>query len=671
MTYSGFSGVRALDSSLRALFEVGDWRQLIVALDGTDLDQKNDPELWFLLGKAHRELGQAELGFDAFAKALQLDPITPLLRLEAVEALLSCNEWALARQLLQQPAGGTAAQLPLGRWALARCASRLGEPNQAESQLLDLQADGGLDLERLGVGLSECNLMLGDLDRARFCLDRLFELAPHHVDGLLLEVELLRAKPSVDFANSIDALLSRSPGSRRLQLACAEALFDWKEPDQADDLFQAAIRQHGLAGRLVNGYVRMLVSTYRLDALKQVKQQCNAPYPPLQFEILEAKCLIGLNRWAEAIAALQALPMQFSTAYLLCQIYRHSGQFDQSLALALQLPQLAGLNPDRGYDAGMELLALGQWQLGWSLYENRFFGASKRFITPAGVEPRLSQELPHAQQVIVFSEQGIGDSIMMASMLPDLQAVAADLTVLVQPRLLSLFVHSFPDLRICSSIDESIFRSADRCYGLGSLGQFFRPTPEHCPGTPFLAVPDQEALRWQQQLQRLPPGRRVGVAWFGGGMVETAQHRSIPLSQLLPLLQVEGVTWVNLQYNHDPTELDQLAKEHGVQIHHFEGVTADLLATAALTAQLDLVITVQQTAAHIAGAIGTPAWVLLPRSAEWRYGMQGSQMPWYNSVELFRQSSPGDWSVPIKAIQSRLGAWLAEPASQNEGQQLS
>ncbi len=108
-----------------------------------------------------------------------------------------------------------------------------------------------------------------------------------------------------------------------MQLACAEALFDWKEPDQADDLFQAAILQHGLAGRLVNGYVRTLVSTYRLDALKQVKQQCNVPYPPLQFEVLEAKCLIGLNRWAEAIAALQALPMQFSTAYLLCQIYRH------------------------------------------------------------------------------------------------------------------------------------------------------------------------------------------------------------------------------------------------------------------------------------------------------------------------------------------------------------
>jgi tetratricopeptide (TPR) repeat protein len=664
--YSYVLGGQILDSALRHLLELGAWKQLIVALNDAKLDQKNDPELWYLLGKAHRELGQAELGFDAFAKALQLDPLTPSLRLEAVEALLTCQEWDLARQLLLQPAGLAAAQLPVGRWALARCHSRLDEPNKAETDLLDLQAAGGLDLERLGVGLSECNLLLGDLDRARFCLDRLLELVPNYVDGLLLELELLRAKPSADFAGSVHAVLQRSPSSRRLQIACAEALFDWKEPAQAEDLYQVAIQQHRLTGRLVNSYVRTLVSTYRLDDLRQVRQQCIAPYPQLNFEVLEAKCLMGLNRTSEARTALEAMPMQFATAYLLSKIYRHSGQFNRALDLASELPRLAGLDPDCGYDAAVELLALGQWQQGWKLYENRFFGKSKRFITPAGIEPRSSQDLPDAQQVIVFSEQGIGDSIMMASMLPDLQLVAADLTVLVQPRLESLFIHSFPDLRICSSIDETIYRSADRCYGLGSLGQFFRPTPTSCPGTPFLMVPEQEASRWAQQLQCLPVGRRIGVAWFGGGQVETAQHRSIPLIELLPLFQVEGLTWVNLQYNHDPVELDQLASDHGVRIHHFEGITADLLATAALTAQLDLVITVQQTAAHIAGAIGTPAWVLLPQAPEWRYGMEGSQMPWYDSVELYRQSSPGDWSVPIKAIQSRLRSWLAEPASQND-----
>ena len=90
-----------------------------------------------------------------------------------------------------------------------------------------------------------------------------------------------------------------------------------------------------------------------------------------------------------------------------------------------------------------------------------------------------------------------------------------------------------------------------------------------------------------------------------------------------------------------------------------------------LTQALDLVITVQQTALHIAGAIGTEAWVMVPVAPEWRYGTAGSSMPWYSSVELFRQASLGDWSGPIQAVQSRLVDWLAAPASQNAGQQLS
>ena len=113
-------------------------------------------------------------------------------------------------------------------------------------------------------------------------------------------------------------------------------------------------------------------------------------------------------------------------------------------------------------------------------------------------------------------------------------------------------------------------------------------------------------------------------------------------------------------------ELEQLQQAHGVSIHHFDGITEDLLQTAALTQALDLVITVQQTALHIAGAVGTEAWVMVPVAPEWRYGTEGSQMPWYSSVELFRQESLGDWSTPIQMVQSRLVDWLAAFAGQNE-----
>ena len=158
------------------------------------------------------------------------------------------------------------------------------------------------------------------------------------------------------------------------------------------------------------------------------------------------------------------------------------------------------------------------------------------------------------------------------------------------------------------------------------------------------------------------------MAWSGGGHVETAERRSIPLLELLPILQLPGITWVNLQYSHDPDELSGLADQYGIRIHHFDGITKDLLATAALSAQLDLVITVQQSAAHIAGAIGTPTWVFVPLAPEWRYGSQGPEMPWYNSVELFRQGFLGDWSGPIESVRQRLIRWRAEAGGQNEDQ---
>jgi hypothetical protein len=152
----------------------------------------------------------------------------------------------------------------------------------------------------------------------------------------------------------------------------------------------------------------------------------------------------------------------------------------------------------------------------------------------------------------------------------------------------------------------------------------------------------------------------VGIAWRGGGMVAQAQRRSLALEALLPLLRLPGIEWLNLQYGHDPAELESLAQQQGVVIHHFPGITEDLSATTALTAALDLVITVQQTALHLAGAVGTPAWVLLPLGPEWRYGLQGSRMPWYASVELFRQARSGQWDEPIAAIGGRLRQWLAQ-----------
>ena len=108
-----------------------------------------------------------------------------------------------------------------------------------------------------------------------------------------------------------------------------------------------------------------------------------------------------------------------------------------------------------------------------------------------------------------------------------------------------------------------------------------------------------------------------------------------------------------------------MKKDHGWNIHHFDGIAEDMFQTAALTQVLDLVITVQQTALHVAGSVGTKSLVLLPVGPEWRYGVRGPSMPWYSSVELFRQKHPDEWSHPLSSIQERLAALVSAFDGQN------
>ena len=380
---------------------------------------------------------------------------------------------------------------------------------------------------------------------------------------------------------------------------------------------------------------------------------------------------MNLNRDSEALALLADASNHHEVLAMRALLQARAGSYEASLSSRRELLRQQPNSADLAYQLAFDLLRLGQWGEGWLLYEQRFGCSYASTFVPPGIVPRNCGLKPDGKNVLVFSEQGFGDAIMLASMIPDLCKIARSVCLFVQPRLVPLFQASFPVVRVISAVDESEFGLFDACYGIGSLGQFFRRFTADFPGNSYLHVPDADLAHWRQCLQQLGPAPKIGLAWKGGGHLQQHQRRSLELIDLLPVLQAGDVNWINLQYRHSQAELDQIKEAHGVMIHHFDGITEDLLQTAALTQALDLVITVQQTALHIAGAIGTEAWVMVPLAPEWRYGTAGSSMPWYSSVELFRQASLGDWSGPIQAVQSKLVDWLAAPASQNEDQQLS
>ena len=144
------------------------------------------------------------------------------------------------------------------------------------------------------------------------------------------------------------------------------------------------------------------------------------------------------------------------------------------------------------------------------------------------------------------------------------------------------------------------------------------------------------------------PGLKVGLAWEANRQNLSGQKRSAPLSALACLAEVEGVTFVSLQRN--------LSVESGFPILELEGDDTGLLDTAAIVAELDLVISVTTTVIHLGGALARPVSVLVPARAGWRYQRSGERMPWYPSVRLLRQEQPGDWAPLIERVAAELAA---------------
>ena len=657
----------------RQLFGQERWHELLaMLLDSPAAQWQENPELLFLHGRANRGLGQPELGVFSLQRACQLDPESLPLRWEMVEALLAAEEWSWAYRFITDPSDNRLLQTTLGQWGLARVQVRLGRRQEAEPIYVALQQEGEIDLLRLGIGLTDWHIFDGDFKRARFCLDRLAALDGAAEEAALLELELLEHDVSIPERRVVaEAVRSSCPNSRRvlLKLACLyeKALLI----DEAEDTFRCAIDRHGLDGRLRIAFQDFLVAQARVDDLRWTFSQAISGYWGVSESLMLAQCLYNAGIYDEALVILETQDDSDYRSGLLALVYSALGRFEESLKLRRELHRASPNNFDQQSALAGQLLALGRWQEAWPHYGARLKGSNRFRCLPPGMEEVRSDEPPDQAHVVVFGEQGMGDTIMMASMLSDLQQRAASVQLLLQPRLLPLFEASFPDLACSSEMNMARFKAMERCYAIGSLGQFLRPSPESCPGRPYLSVPEARLTYWREQLQSLGSGFKLGVAWRGGGTLENKRRRSLALSSLLPILKTSGIHWVNLQYGNVSEELAEFDRQHGIQLHHFPGITQDMLETAALTQALDLVITVQQTALHVAGAVGARALVLLPQDPEWRYGTSGNSMPWYGSVELFRQEVAGDWTAPITGVQRRLISWLAEEAGQNEGQQLS
>jgi Tfp pilus assembly protein PilF len=302
--------------------------------------------------------------------------------------------------------------------------------------------------------------------------------------------------------------------------------------------------------------------------------------------------------------------------------------------------------PDARYNQAIPLLTMGRYLEAWPLYEARW----QTILTPRFSGRRWRGEPLAQQTLLLWSEQGLGDSLQMARFIPMVRAQHPSARLLLScPQSLHRLFADLGDIELLPP--EATPPAFDWQLPLASLPGVFAARIDRLPLTPYLAAKPDEAAQWAACLPMRRAGRlRVGLTWQSGVWGVGArdlmrQQKSLVAESLSPLLPLAD--FVCLQ----PEPLPD-----GLRDRLFAPAIRDFADSAAIIANLDLVISVDTAVAHLAGAMGHPLWVLMRHEGAPFFGAEGEAAPWYPSARVLRQPAPGDWASVLARVAEQLAA---------------
>lgn len=309
------------------------------------------------------------------------------------------------------------------------------------------------------------------------------------------------------------------------------------------------------------------------------------------------------------------------------------------------------------HNLGLSLLAQRNWQEGWKYYAASI-GTYSRVLQKYKNPPEPIWDGSKDKTVVVYGEQGLGDEICAASMLPDVIRDCKRVIVDCDHRLANLFSRSFPEATVYGTRwapkeEGKRWNETSDCVDASisafEVAKHYRNKDEDFPGTAYL-VPDPDRVTMWKSLFAAKKKPVIGIAWSGGTWQNASQYRSLPLKDWKPIFDAVDAHWVSLQYKDAAKDI----KGTPVVQYPFGTLTKDYDDTAALVAACDLIVGMQTSVMHLAGALGREAWVMIPSTSQWRYGEGHKTLPWYKSVSLYHQGK--DWQETVNRIAEDLRA---------------
>ena len=503
----------------------------------------------------------------------------------------------------------------------------------------------------------------GKLDAALADIDRVLALADPHWDDFITRGDLLIAHGRLDAADAAYARAGAlNPSAAKVHLHRADAAARGDRFDIASDLLDRArlIRPDLVAIYLNRGNAHFArealdraAADYRRALILKPDHQDSAYN--LANTLVESDAeLAALSPFDWAVHGAAPYPRAWvnrgNTLLYLKQYAAAVASYDRAIAAA---PAMA----EAHWRKSLALLTAGDYARAWPLYEWRWRlpdrpPPSRKLTQPAW---RGRQALT-GKTLLLTAEQGYGDMIQFCRYLPDLITRAGKVVVEMPPPLIPLFTAMDPALKVIAT--DAPLPPFDMHCPLMSLPLALTTRLETIPGAGgYLRADSQKVQSWRRRLGA-PKRPRVGLVWHTTSPSRNSPRKSLPLADLRRHLPA-GADYISLQKEHTAVDLTGAGdlRLFGDDLH-------DFAETAALTAAMDLVISIDTSTAHLAGALGKPVWLLLHTPADWRWLEDRDDSPWYAHMRLYRQTRRGDWAPVLTRVAEDLAAWLkAAPTS--------